>query len=68
VNAKASNGGTALMAAAQEGHHEVVRALLAAKADVNAKMDAGTTALMMAAQKDDKEVVQLLKSAGADER
>jgi uncharacterized protein len=56
------------MAAAQEGHHDVVRALLVAKADVNAKMDDGTTALMMASQKDDKEVVQLLKSAGADER
>src|ERR1035438_7943590 len=45
---------------AQEGHHEVVRALLAAKADVNAKMDDGTTALMMAARGGHQDVVRAL--------
>ena len=39
-----------LMAAAFGGHLEVVRALVAAKADVNAKAANGTTALIIASQ------------------
>jgi serine/threonine-protein phosphatase 6 regulatory ankyrin repeat subunit B len=54
--------------ASQNGHQEVVRALLDAKADVNAKAGDGDTALMMASQNGHQEVVQLLKSVGADER
>jgi hypothetical protein len=36
VNAKASNGATALIVASEEGHPEIVRALLDAKGDVTA--------------------------------
>ena len=39
----ADNGRTALMMAAQEGHKEVVQALLNAKADVNAKGNDGAS-------------------------
>ena len=48
MNASGTNGYTALLVAALEGHPEVVRALLAAKADVNAKRGDGATALMFA--------------------
>jgi serine/threonine-protein phosphatase 6 regulatory ankyrin repeat subunit B len=50
--------------ASQEGHQEVVRALLHAKADVNAKTVDGATALMMALQEGHHGVVQLLKNGG----
>lgn len=62
-NAKDNNGLTALMMAV--GHPEVVRALIAAKADVNAEADDDTTALKLASIKKHKEVVRLLKLAGA---
>jgi ankyrin repeat protein len=48
VNAKTTDGITALMLASQNGRSEVVRALLAAKAVVNAKTAAGDTALILA--------------------
>jgi uncharacterized protein len=60
------DGGTPLMAASQSGHAEVVRALLAAGADVNAKKDYGLTALMLASVKNHSDVVRLLLAAGAD--
>jgi serine/threonine-protein phosphatase 6 regulatory ankyrin repeat subunit B len=67
VNAKASSGYTALMAASQNGHLEVVQALLAAKADANAKSrDDGTTALIIASQKGHLKIVQALLAANAD--
>jgi ankyrin repeat protein len=44
VNAKSSDGRTALMLASQNGHLEVVQALLAAKADVDTKNVRGGTA------------------------
>src|ERR1019366_2622233 len=67
VNAIASSGYTALMAASQNGHLEVVQALLAAKADANAKSrDDGTTALIIASQKGHVKIVQALLAAGAD--
>jgi ankyrin repeat protein len=68
VNAQAGDGGTALMLASQNGHQEVVRALLGAQADVNAKAGNGATALMLASKNGHQEVVQLLKSAGAADR
>ena len=65
VNAKTKNGATALMAAAQNGHNEVVKALLANGADVNAKTKNGVTALMMAILRGHSEIVKMLKDAGA---
>ena len=66
VNAKNNAGSTALMAASEKGHKEVVELLLAKGADVNAKANAGWTALMYASQNGDKEVVELLLAKGAD--
>ncbi len=53
-----------LAAASYEGHLEVVRALLAAKADVNAKGERGLTALMLSSKRPD--VMQALIDAGAN--
>jgi hypothetical protein len=65
INARRSDGSTALMLASQNGRQEIVRALLAAKADVNAKRGDGSTALILASQNGHQEVAQLLKTAGA---
>jgi ankyrin repeat protein len=54
------------MLASKNGHLEVVRALLDAKADVNARSKYGT-ALQMARKGRHGEVVQLLKSASASQ-
>jgi len=67
LNARNSDGATALIIASQNGHADVVRALLAAKADVNARPSNGvTTALSEASQNGHADVVRLLKNAGAD--
>ncbi len=63
VNVYGINGVTALMLAAQEGHTEAVKALIAAGAYVNAVDEIGRTALMFAAN---GEVVKALIAAGAD--
>lgn len=55
-----------LMAASQNGHLEVVRPLLDAKADVNRKTDNGFTALILASQNGHAEVVRALLAAKAD--
>ena len=54
--------GTVLMLAAYEGHGEVARALLEAKADVEARDADGSTALMLAV--DGGHVWKSRKSAG----
>jgi ankyrin repeat protein len=66
VNAKDSNGETALMEAAGNGHTEVVKQLLAKGADVNAKSSYGYTALLYAADKGHTECVGLLLDGGAN--
>src|SRR5262249_41073797 len=55
---------TALMFAAAEHHPEVVRTLIAAKADVHARTKNGFTALHFAAREGDIESAGLLLAAG----
>ena len=54
------------MMASQQGHLDVVQALLAKGADVNAKDNDGATALMLASQNGHLDVVQALLAKGAD--
>ena len=66
INAAAdSNGLTALMMAAREGHVALVAFLLASDADPNLKSHDGITALAAARQREHKEIVELLVKAGA---
>ena len=67
VNATADDGGTALMAAVNRGHGDVVDLLLDAGANVNAvKSTTGMTALMYGAQSGNAEVVKALVASKAD--
>ena len=50
VNARMSDGTTALLLASQKGNKEIVQELIAAGTDVNAKRNNGLTALMMGSQ------------------
>ncbi|HEY8555376.1 MAG TPA: ankyrin repeat domain-containing protein [Burkholderiales bacterium] len=65
VNRPAENGQTALMLAAAEGRHELLRALLARGARVDAVNSRGGTALMYAATAGDADAVALLVEHGA---
>ncbi|XP_012863834.1 KN motif and ankyrin repeat domain-containing protein 2 [Echinops telfairi] len=61
VNAKASQAGqTALMLAVSHGRVDLVKALLACKADVNVQDDDGSTALMCACEHGHTEITRLL--------
>ncbi|KTG46837.1 hypothetical protein cypCar_00001305, partial [Cyprinus carpio] len=61
VNAKASQAGqTALMLAVSHGRLDMVRALLAAGAEVNIQDDEGSTALMCAGEHGHADIVKLL--------
>jgi hypothetical protein len=64
--AKTSDGSTALMIAAGNGHTEIVAKLLARGADVNAERTDGVTALMYAALNGHTEIVDKLLARGAD--
>jgi ankyrin repeat protein len=59
------DGGTALFLASQNGHLEVIQALLAKGAEINAKTDDGRTALDVATAKGHDDVRALLMQAGA---
>jgi len=66
VNAKDTNGSTALIWAAQRcGLHELVKALVEAGADVNAKAAGGATPLMMAEISNCSDNIAILQQAGA---
>jgi len=60
------NGETALIAACNHGHIEIVDALLQCGCNINATTDTGSTALMAAANFNDVEVIETLIRAGAD--
>ncbi|NIR13822.1 MAG: ankyrin repeat domain-containing protein, partial [Desulfobacterales bacterium] len=51
--------------AAKKGHREIVKALVAAGADVNARTTGGVTALFAAESEGHTAVVEILKKAGA---
>jgi ankyrin repeat protein len=65
VNAKQRGGSTALTIASAKGRSDIVRLLLAAKADVSAADDGGKTASMLAVENGHAEVARLLTSAAA---
>ncbi|KAA0717375.1 KN motif and ankyrin repeat domain-containing protein 1 [Triplophysa tibetana] len=61
VNAKASQAGqTGLMLAVSHGRMDMVKALLACRADINIQDDEGSTALMCASEHGHVEIVKLL--------
>ncbi len=67
INVKDHTGCNALLAAAREGHKDVVELLLKHNADINAQdNNFGHTALMVAASGDYKDIVELLLKYSAD--
>ena len=60
------HGFSALMVSAENGHANVVAALLAAKAKVDLRCRDGSTALIFAAYRGHAEIVRLLLEAGAE--
>ena len=67
VNIRNNNDGwTALIAAAVNGHADIVQYLHQAGADINIRnKQEGWTAVMMAARMNHGEIVQYLRAAGA---
>ena len=55
------------MAAAANGHGDIVEILLNRGAEVNEKTESGVTVLMVAKKGGHTEIVELLKQAGAKE-
>ena len=66
VNAKNSEGYTALILASSNGHKEIVEMLLEKGADVNAKDKYVYTALELASRNGHTEIVSMLLEKGAD--
>lgn len=66
LDAKFSNGQTALMIAAFEGHREVVALLVSAGANLNATDNNGNRAVMWAVAQGHEDTVALLIHAGAE--
>lgn len=65
VNRSSSGGWTAVMAAADNGHLEVLKYLVSKKADLNARTRQGRTPLMRASYHGKTEVAQYLIAQGA---
>jgi len=68
INAKDSNGQTALMRAAYEGHLDIVQLLLEYDADINITDEDGWTALQYAQEFEHFEISNLLKDAAFNRR
>ena len=67
VNVRNKYDATPLLIASRNGHTEIVKLLLTAKADVNAaEKKQGITPLLIASKKGHTEIVKLLLTAGAD--
>ena len=66
VDRAENDGWTPLLMAAQEGHSEVVAALVAARADVDRAKNNGATPLCIAAQNGHSQVVSTLLSGNAE--
>ena len=66
VNAKGSNGNTALHLAVGKDHKEVVEVLLANKAEVNAVADDGMAPSHLAAVSGYKDILELLLANNAE--
>ena len=68
VNLQSNTGTTAIFWAAQSGHPEIIKLLLAASADGGLAANGGVTPIMIAAKKGHLAVIQLLVAAGCDPR
>jgi ankyrin repeat protein/formylglycine-generating enzyme required for sulfatase activity len=66
INAKDTNGATALIKAASRGYADMTRLLLDKGAEINVKADDGWTALMGAAGGGSADITKLLLDNGAD--
>ena len=66
VNASNSDGDTAMMLAAANGHTEIARLLIVSGANIDNKDSIGRTELMLVARNGHREIAQLLIAAGAD--
>lgn len=66
INAKNTEGSTALMIAAAQGYIEIAAALIENGADVNAKDNYGNTAYTKANQNNKTQMIQLLVSLGSE--
>ena len=66
VDEASDEGVTPLIASASEGHPEITKLLIAAKANINVKDSDGTSALMAASARGHVDVVKALLEAGAN--
>lgn len=66
ANGADNQGCTPLMAAAERGHKEAVKSLLAAGAELNARDNQGNTALLLAVRQGYEKIARLLIKKGAD--
>lgn len=65
-NGADNQGYTPLMAAAEQGHKEAVKSLIAAGAELNARDNGGNTALLLAVKQGYEKIARLLIKKGAD--
>jgi uncharacterized protein len=66
IDARSSNGYTAVSCAASRGYAEILAVLIEMGADINVKDDRGFTPLMLAVDKGHVPIIQMLIQIGAD--